>query len=316
MELTSMELKSSFKLSLIFLLVSAPASIAFAECGMCTFSGFTLGLGLGANTFMTNVTNNTELASFDTVDLPGIVEPIGNVYNNYTSANIYKFGPMGALFVGYGNVFDNHTYLGAELGLNFLGASQTTLRSIPTSVPTITSDDTITNTFGYGTYDASLSTRTKITRNTVEPFLDIKAGWLITPTALVYLRGGINYNSIKTHTNTNFNVTGTEEFVSEGEDILTTATTSSSLSSSKKQNMIGFRAGIGGEVMVTPELGVGADYVYSFYRNLNTSTSGDATDVACDTLEGCIVIPATITNNAKAKLSDQQVMAQLIYHFG
>lgn len=312
-----MELKSSFKLSLIFLLVSAPASMALAECGVCTFNGFTVGLGLGANTFMSNVTSSTELVSFDTIDLPELIEPIGNTYNNYASANVYKFGPMGALFIGYGNVFDNHAYLGGELGLNFLGANETSFRSTPTSVPTITSDDPFGDVFGYATYTASLSTHTKITRNTVEPFLDLKAGFLLTPTALIYLRGGLNYNSFKTKTNTTFNVTGIQEaFERGGEDVVTTASTSAALSSSNKKSNIGFRAGIGGEVMVTPELGVGADYIYSFYRNINTSSSGEAADVSCDTLEGCIVIPGTITNNTKAKLSDQQVMAQLIYHFG
>lgn len=311
-----MELKSSFKLSLIFLLVSAPASVALAECGVCTFSGFTAGVGLGASTFMSNTTHNVELVSFDTIDLPDLIEPTGNVYTNYASANIYKYGPMGALFVGYGNVFDNHTYLGAELGLNLLGSNETSLRASPTSAPTITSTNGNNGVFSFATYNSSLSSHTKITRNTVEPFLDIKAGWLITPTALVYLRGGINYNSFKTKTSTDFAVTGHSEFTSAGSTTITDASASATLSSSNKKSNIGFRAGIGGEVMVTPELGVGADYVYSFYKNINTTTSGDATDVSCDAQEGCIVVPATIANNTKAKLSDQQVMAQLIYHFG
>lgn len=319
-----MELKSSFKLSLIFLLVSAPTSLAFAYADSpCTFCGFTAGLGVGATTFMTNITSNTDVAS-DGIFLDTTLGTApGNLYNNYAAGNVYKYGPMGALFVGYGLVFDNHTYLGAELGVNFLGANETSLRDNPTVTSTSTIFSFGTQT-GFMTYNAALMTKTKVTRDSLEPFLDVKAGMLITPTALVYLRGGINYNSLKIKSHSSFNVTGlATENIRSGEELATgTATTAFNFNNSHTESVIGFRAGVGGEVMVTPEIGVGADYIYSFYKNINTSASGVGTDVTCNLSNNgnipatCTVIPATVANSAKAKLSDQQVMAQFIYHFG
>jgi opacity protein-like surface antigen len=265
---------------------------------------------------MTNVTGNSSIVS-DPAPLE-VLAPPGNLFNNSVGGNPYKYGAMGALFVGYGMVFDNHSYLGAELGVNFLGANETKLRS--TSTNTVTGTTALPPLFEeFTSYTSTATTQTKVTRNNVEPFLDIKAGFLVTPTALVYLRGGINYNSLKTKSNSSFNITGVTAFDDPGEDSGSDiASAASSLSSTHKKNTVGFRLGIGGEVMVTPEFGIGADYVYSWYKKLNTSASGLGSSVICDEFLGpvCTVVPASVETSTNVKLSDQQVMAQFIYHMG
>ncbi|VVC74774.1 hypothetical protein AQUSIP_00460 [Aquicella siphonis] len=322
-----MELKPTFKLSLIFLLAAAPASMVLAQpsdASPCSFSGFTLGVGLGATTLMSDLSSTTagvsELPAIDII-IPALapLNPTpGNTVNNYARANTYKYGVMGNIFVGYGYVFDNHAYLGGELGLNFLGANDATLKNTTTTNTTMTVTDSGQEAFGTGNYANSLFTKTKATRNSVEPFLDLKAGFLITPTALVYLRGGINYNTFKVKTEGSFNAAGNTSY-SYNDGIETGASstsTTSAFTASRKKSEIGYRAGIGMEVMVTPAFGVGADYVYSFYRTVKASSNTSSSDVACDIYEGCQVVGANMTNSSKANLSDQQVTAQLIYHFG
>ena len=49
---------------------------------------------------------------------------------------------------------------------------------------------------------------------------------------------------------------------------------------------------------------------------VNTSTSGLGSDVACDAIEGCQTVSSNMTQSSSTNVDDQEVMAQLIYHFG
>jgi|GEM_PF-6825434 opacity protein-like surface antigen len=298
-----MEFKHRFKLSLICLAIASPTSLlAQPAASPCSFSGLTLGLGLGASTFMTDISNDTSAGT-------AALDP---------TKNIYDFGPMAAVFVGYGNVFDNHAYLAGELGLNVFAPTETSVSDTARSNVTMTSTDPFPPDISTATYTNSLYTKTKVTRNAVEPFLDLKAGYLVTPTALIYLRGGISYNNLKIKTNSVYNATGTTTVISSGgspESVNSSVAAISSFYSSQTKSTFSWRLGIGTEYMVTPNFGIGADYIYTFYPNLKTTASSSANDVACDVLEGCVADTAAFANTSKASLNDQQVMAKLIYHF-
>src|SRR5690242_12769432 len=102
-----MDLKSLFKFSLVCALTTAP--IAHAQpCNPCNFNGFSLGLGLGASTFMNNLTLNTDGSSDLFVPIIPIglastlTATVGNTVSLHENPNLYKYGPMGTLFVGYG----------------------------------------------------------------------------------------------------------------------------------------------------------------------------------------------------------------------
>lgn len=294
-----MEFKSKFKLSLICLAIASPASLlAQPVASPCSFSGLTLGVGVGATTFMTDISNDTS---------------VGNAALDPTK-NIYDFGPMAELFIGYGNVFDNNTYLGAELGLNIFGSTETSVSDTATNHVTTTAFE-VGNIIGTANYSNSLYTKTKVTRNAVEPVLDIKAGYLVTPTALIFLRGGVAYNNLKIKTNSVYNVSGNTVPNPQSSAKASSVTTSSSLFTSQTKSTFAFRLGIGTEYMVTPNFGIGADYIYTFYPSLKTTAATGGRDVACDALEGCVADNVTYANTSKASLNDQQVMAQLIYHF-
>jgi opacity protein-like surface antigen len=225
---------------------------------------------------------------------------------------------MGRLFIGYGQVFDNHSYVGAELGLNIFGADDAVLHDHTSDSRVITAQD-INGNIGAADINSSLTTRTRVTRNTVEPTLDLKLGFLMTPTTLVFLRGGLNYNNIKIQNYAAYVASGLIlPEVSGASHLypLSASTIATPLRRTHNNGAVGYRAGVGMEVMVTPQLGVSADYVYSWYRNTTAKISGPGSDVACDVLEGCLVTTATQSAHAKVQTDDQQVLAQLIYHFG
>jgi hypothetical protein len=62
-------------------------------------------------------------------------------------------------------------------------------------------------------------------------------------------------------------------------------------------------------------MGVGADYVYSFYPTYHTNTTANTLTSVCDAVSGCSSVASTVTNSTKTSLSDQQVMAKITYHF-
>ncbi len=331
-----MKRTSPFKLSLISLLVATPAvSMAYADLTPCTFSGWTIGLGLGASTFMADTRSSTDIVSdpgdFEIIpdNALAAVQPSftfpGNSASIATKAHLYQYGVMGNLFVGYGSVLDNHAYWGAELGLNAFGARETSLKNSANNTAAIQVHDIFIGPpfafEGVTTYQNSLASNTQVSRSAIEPYLDLKLGFLMTPTSLVYVKGGINYNTLKVKTNANHQVVANMVW---GEidgpippfSVTDSGVASSAIESSKSKSEIGYRAGIGGEVLITPEFGVAAEYIYSFYPKTKKAVNGIASDVSCDALEGCQVVDASISNNSKTTFSDQQVMAKLIYHFG
>src|SRR5687768_12847961 len=99
-----MKLKASHKLGMLFALLSCPAMSVIAQPfpDPCYFGGWSAGLGLGVTTFMSNTSHDTYAPNLTA----------------HVNGQIYKFGPMGNIYIGYAGVWDN-LYLGAELGLNF-----------------------------------------------------------------------------------------------------------------------------------------------------------------------------------------------------
>jgi len=320
MDATDMEFKSGFKLSLISLCVLAPGLVFAKTCSSTSFCGWSVGIGLGATTFMTDINANATMNDPEAfvppiIDLALAPAPVieKNIMTHDINGDIYRYGIMGALFVGYGQIYTNNTYIGAELGLNFFGARSTSLKGSTSNNQYVSSSQRNAQVqFGDVAISQQISTNTRVTRNAIEPFLDLKLGYLITPTTLGYLRGGLNYNTIQIKNNAAYSV------IVDPSTSFRPTPPPGSIGADHSHSRTGFnwRAGAGVEVLVTPDVGLGVDYVYTFYRNVTSNTTGSGNDIACDTLEGCIQVPATLTSSSKATVSDQEVMAQLIYHFG
>lgn len=312
-----MELKSPFKLSLIFLLVYAPVSVVQANPHpACNFKGFSAGIGLGAATMMSQITNDATLTStfpLFPATLTALPPPTpGDNATLSANNNVYRYGAMGNLFVGYGQVYDNNAYLGAELGLNFFGARVTTQKSAASNNTEITYTDSFISEIQQLLINNALNANTAITRNSLEPYLDIKLGYVFNPSLLTYLKGGINYNKIEIKNTTSWQTNAVLSPIAP----IFPGSGAASLEQSHSRGGLGYRVGAGMEYLLTPQIGLGMEYVYTFYRKVQSEDNGSGTNVACDALEGCQIVSANLANSTHVTVSDQEIMAQLIYHFG
>ena len=273
------------------------------------FGGWLAGVGLGINTFTGNSSSvNTTLA----VTSPLFSGPPGDSSSSTGHATIVKLGPMGNLFAGYGYLHDIY-YAGVNLGVNIIGAN--TLQSSQTSNAT-----NITTNSGASvsvvTASNSVQTQTKITRGWAQPFIDIKLGGLITPQTLAYGIIGTSYNSLTIKSSSTYVANGNVSTFFGAPPATPTASATSVSGQSTTKYFFGLRLGAGMEVLLSQHVGVAADYVYSFYPTYKTSISSTGSAVACDAVSGCVPVSATVTNNTKTVLNDQQVMAKFIYHIG
>ena len=305
-----MEWKNKIQLSFLLAAVINPMSSVYAQTEH--FGGFTINAGVGATTLMVDVEN---------------ISSVDGIPANNTKNIISKFGGLGSISFGYGQV-SNAFYFGADLGLNILGSRNARLSNTAQVQTISTATDLdfpgpVVNVIATGTTNTSLYSQTEINRKLIEPFLDFKAGYLITPNALAFIHGGIAYNTHTIRTNYTLN-DAAQTAINFGPGVIPIGVSASSgLRFSNLKDRLGIRAGIGSEILITPYLGLAADYVYTFYPDVNQTSSGTVTTTSCEILEGvllpppgCVASPATFTSHTEAKVHDQKVMAQIIYHLG
>lgn len=295
-----MDLKFTPKLSLIYLLVALPSMHAVAANSTYLYNSWSFGAGVGVNTFMGNLSNQTD---------------IGNVASD-TEANVYKYGAMGNFFVGLGHVYPNNFYFGTNLGFNFYGNNKLSLRNSSYHYDFITGQFLLVTGGGVALQD-SLITSTVVTRNAWQPILDFKPGYVFDATnTLVYGLLGASYNSFEIKTS------GRETDVGQLIDppgefssgFYSGAAFTSPFKVKSTKNIWGLRVGAGLEQLITNNLSLSANYVYTFYRSANTDVTRAGSRVACDFVEGCTTTPTNAYLSGSGRVSDQQVMMQLIYH--
>jgi len=293
---------AQFKVSLLaVLLANTPTGIlaqSFDAPMQRTFGGPFYGFGVGATTFMTDTTTDVTFASAA----------------DFSKNTVAKYGPMASLFVGTSQVFNDDWYLGVNLGLNILGATKTKLSNLQSANVIVTNTDSTLDIISTVHYNSALYTNTTVRRDLFEPFVDLKAGYLATPNVLTYLSAGLSYNRIKIQTESTFRAQASNNTVGVFSGTNTSDMTTSVFSSSHKNQVIGLRAGAGLEYLINPHLGLGANYIYTFYPRVRSSNVGVGQDVACDALEGCTTTTTDVSNTNHSKLFDQQILLQLVYH--
>ncbi len=264
------------------------------------FVGWSAGLGLGLNNYDTNTTMQTITRTFDNPFLSGVP---GDSWTGYARANVNKFGPMANLYAGYGYLRDIY-YVGANAGLNLVGAKM--LNANETTASNINIADTTDVTALY--YLNTLTTQTKLTRSWIEPFFDVKVGGLITPETLSYGIIGVSVDSVTMRSITIYDTNATVVGAPPA------ANTSTVLNYSKRRYLVGLRLGAGSETLITKKIGVAVQYVYTIFPSFNANGAINTAVAVCDTATGCTTTPAVVTNTTRTALTDQQLMAQFIYH--
>lgn len=266
-----------------------------------SFMGWSVGGGVGLNTATANINGSTVTTDDVSPFLSGEPNPQSD---NVGRAIVSKFGPMGNLFVGYGTMRDIY-FAGIDVGVNFIGAYNLQNNSTSSVNTVITDGGAVADIH----YTNSLTTQTKVSRSWAQGFIDLKLGGLITPETLAYGLIGTSYSSATVKSNTNYFSCGVS---SAGTD----ACSDVNFSYQKTKYFFGLRLGAGMEVLLTDNIGVGAEYVYTFYPSFVTNAAATRTGVACDMASGCAVVSSEITNYTRTTLNDQQAMAKFTYHLG
>ena len=287
-----MERKIPCTLSLLSLLIAYSSAYAGSEGAKPGYpDGFMLGAGAGVTEFMDSGTYSTT---------------VGHASSSTSNRN-FRFGFMGDVFAGYGRRIYKPFYFGTELGLNIFGVSEvSSSHSTQADVTANIIDDS------HITTQEALLTTTRISGNVFVPFFDIKPGLLVTPNSLLFARIGVNYNQLNVRRQSSYQSSSIYE---DNAVVISESSAYSELYSSEKKQLIGLRAGLGFEYLISDNLGLAANYVYAFYNSVNLQGVGTSNQAVCDLIEGCNVNEnGTYVASGKSKISDQQALLKIIYH--
>ena len=146
----------------------------------------------------------------------------------------------------------------------------------------------------------TLTTKVKAKLNTLELDADIKAGMVVNPATLVYLRLGAALNRLTIDADSTLTI-------NDANGLPTSSTNVLNLSHAKY--VIGFRAGIGGEYFFTDNMTGTLDYIYTWYGSQSVSGTGNV----INTFDG--LSTATFSNSSSVNVHTQSLMLGINYYF-
>jgi len=335
-----MEFKKPFRYSLLFIAMATPCTIFASHNlkGMVEpqyFNGWSVGAGVGATEFSTDKTSHA--SEFDGLNLQNVQAPddplilTNGLLNSYSDAAPLNFyDGVASLFGRYGLVFNKNFYAGAVLGVNFLDWSNGDNAKLESqNILQVYNQLNVTSGTLLYLEGQVQDSEVTVTRDNVEPFFDLRAGYLLTPSTLAYIKGGINYNKISIKAEENFVSTGATLPNPDGNECdpktnSCSAQAETNIYHKESSKGIGGRLGAGLEVMICNNVSLAIDYTYTFYPSVNTGNNLDNGKGVAYNQQTSDVNPggfyandaAVVSSSKTGTVSDQQVMAQLIYHLG
>ncbi len=159
----------------------------------------------------------------------------------------YRYKGMGEVYLGYGDFFYDSNYYWAIEIFGRIGTSKNTLNNTA-----IDNQDT----------NLLLSNSTSMRLKNFEYGADFLPGYLFDKNSLIYGRIGVAFNELTIENNTNF------AFQSGPNN------TATIINGAKSRESAFLRLGIGLEHKVCSNMSLTADYIYTYYGKLNTSSVG------------------------------------------
>jgi opacity protein-like surface antigen len=207
------------------------------------------------------------------LNIPGVTEliPRQQSYNSTTVA------PIGGLTLGYGKTF-NRLYLGLRLNGDLSTLQKTSNSHLQE------------NTFGYTQTD---QTKAKLSN---DYGLLFQPGFLLTPRTLIYGLVGPE--------GSNLSVSNTTSFIAPvGVGV-------GAVSSTKRSEVIGIRAGLGFQQYLAHHISIGAEYDFTSYEHerANATGSGVLTGLGFD-------VPYTLNSASRVSPFTNTLVANIEYHF-
>lgn len=253
--------------------------------------------------FSTTIQNTTVV----TTTSSGISTTVTKSANNQTLAaqadnhSRHNFA-AGALNIGFGSQLpDSPLYLGGDLIINYAKRNSSASASNARAnnvVSTISSGDT-TTTININDNEV-LNTQAKVKLNSLELDADLKAGIIVNPETMIYVKLGAAFNRLSIDSNSTLVIN----------DAYGNPTYSNNaLNLSQDKNVIGFRAGLGGECFLAESMTASIDYVYTWYGSHSLNGSGNILNTSNATSTN------TFTNHTSANIRTQSLMLGINYYF-
>jgi len=260
---------------------SLMCSTAFAA--KSDFTGYYVGARAGEMITQTKIENNSSAMFENTYDSENVLA--ANSSNNVSNNSL-----AGDLFFGYGKFVNNSRfYLGGE---GFIQVAQPEGTLNASSFHAQPGDDSDYET---------LSTSTETSLERVGFGVDFRPGYLLDNQTLVYGRLGLAFNRET--------VNAKNSFVFH--DIDDDTTTTNTLNASRTDDTVGYRLGLGVERKVNSRLSMTVDYIYTNYKRVNVSGTGD---VRTDFDGGSSTVTNGFVNNANGSIATQEMLIGLKYN--
>ncbi len=259
---------------LIFLPVCASAAQSPFD-GL--YAGGQLGMVYG---FFHHTSTSTVNGNLFYPQTPGFPTGIPLSTSDYSS----NLGADAGLHLGYGHVF-NRFYLGAEINGDF--------QTVHANGHSITSDPSNADTYANTTYSARLTNGYGVT---------LRPGYLITPTLMLYAKGGFQGSHFQASSTTLYNN------VPGGPTIGTTA--------SGSRQSAGWQAGFGLEKRAKNHFGFRIEDLFSGYQGISATTQQNFNDPTPPRHGDPPPPPATITNSTHIRPFTNTIMVGVDYYFG
>lgn len=280
-------------ISLVVLSLGLPVCVMAS--GNPNFNGYYGGLGVGVLQTNARVSSSTSATYANLYDTENVLA------SSQSGVNLYGHNGTAAIYLGFGHFFgDSNFYWAAEVFGNWASRKKTLNNWAYHSQPNDDEDF------------ESITTATTVKLQSGEWGIDLRPGFLFDTNTMVYGRIGVAFNRLTNDTSNIFSFTKNPA----PESIATFATYESPLSQSKKKSMTSLRLGVGIEHLITDNLAVTADYIYTYYGKASTSGVANTTSAGEDEPEPTIFVTTNgLVADSSGKMGTQTAMIGLKYYF-
>jgi opacity protein-like surface antigen len=263
-------------------------------CVSTVFNGFYASIEGGVLQDRAEINSGTSAQFIFSKSTPPNIETM----TDSQSPHVAKDTGVGSIDVGYGHLLGvSPLYLGVDMFANLGNQDLLVKYSV--------NDTTLNAPSSLGEVKF-ITGSAQVVLNSVEWGGDLRPGILLGPKTLLSGIVGFAVNQLKLSANNTFQFT--DNSVSPPQVF------TSSLAASGSKNVTALRLGGGLQEYLGQHLSVNVDYIYTDYGSINV---GGATNISAKAGSNPpIVTPNGFTNQTKANVSSQALMAGLTYHFG
>jgi opacity protein-like surface antigen len=284
------QMKQGLLVGKVLLLTAATNAFAADD-----FEGFFVQGSIGYNAFLAEDDAQSS-AQFQALNNVNQIESLSNSHHEYSD------GVAGAIGLGYLYSVNDWFSVGAQLGLGILKEDIT--------VSSNQSGQESTPTYNQST---ALHAQDTISREALEPTLDLLLGVAPTDDFMVFGFVGMAYNEVELNS---MNVFDYAAHICPGVNCTTNEYAFTQTDVSESNSSVFLRLGLGMFYELYDDVVFNVNYIYTDYRDISTASSAEIN--ACNNVGSdntCHVDLGDFTSSSEVDLDDHRVLVGLNYFF-